>query len=91
MVRRMQKDEVFKKVSEYLITQFEIPPAKINPKAHLFKDLEMDSIDALDWFATMEAEIGLPIVEKEIKMIRTVQDVVDYVVRNLRQNADIQR
>ena len=84
----MQEDEVLKKVSEYLVTQFEIPQAKINPKAHLFKDLGMDSIDALDWFAAMESEIGLPIIEKEVKLIRTVQDVVDYAVRNLRQNAD---
>ena len=80
----MQEDDVFKKVSEYLTKQFEIPPEKINPRAHLFKDLGMDSIDALDWFAAMQSEIGLPIVEKELKMIRTVQDVVDYVVRNLR-------
>jgi acyl carrier protein len=84
----MQKDEVFKKVSEYLTTHFEIPAEKISPEAHLFKDLDLDSIDALDWFASMESEIGLPVVEKEIKMIRTVQDVVDYVMRNLRQNAD---
>ena len=84
----MQKDEVFKRVSEYLIKQFKIPPERINPKARLFIDLEMDSIDALDWFAAMESEIGLPIVEQELKMIRTVQDVVDYVVRNLRGNAD---
>jgi len=84
----MQEEEAFKKVSEYLITKFQIPPGKINPQSHLFKDLEMDSIDALDWFAAMESEIGLPVVEKELKMIRTVQDVVDYVVRNLKQNAD---
>ncbi len=84
----MQEEEVFKKVSAYLITKFEIPPGKINPHAHLFKDLEMDSIDALDWFAEMESTFGLPIIEKEIKTIRTVQDVVDYVLRNLKQNAD---
>ncbi len=84
----MQKDEVYKKVSEYLTQQFKIPPEKINPKAHLFRDLEMDSIDALDWFAAMETEIGLPIIEKELKSIRTVQDVVDYVARNLKPNAD---
>lgn len=80
----MQQEEALKKVSEYLITQFEIPPEKINPSANLFKDLEMDSIDALDWFAAMQSEIGLPIIEKELKSIRTVQDVVDYVVRNLK-------
>jgi len=86
----MREDEVFKKVSEYLITQFEIPPEKISPDAHLFKDLGMDSIDALDWFAAMQSQIGLPIIEKELKMIRTVQDVVDYCIRNLRRNADVQ-
>ncbi len=80
----MQKEEALKKVSEYLMTQFEVPSEKINPDAHLFKDLEIDSIDALDWFAAMQSEIGLPIIEKELKMIRTVQDVVDYVVRNLK-------
>jgi acyl carrier protein len=85
----MREDEVFKKVSEYLMNQFEIPPEKISPGAHLFKDLGMDSIDALDWFAAMQSEIGLPIIEQEIKMIRTVQDVVNYLVRNLRRNADI--
>jgi acyl carrier protein len=84
----MREDEVFKRVSEYLMTQFEIPPEKIKLEARLFKDLEMDSIDALDWFAAMQSEIGLPIIENELKMIRTVQDVVDYVIRNLRRNAD---
>ena len=84
----MQEEEALKKVTEYLITKFQIPPEKINPKAHLFKDLEMDSIDALDWFAAMESEIGLPVIEKELKVLRTVQDVVDYVLRNLKQNAD---
>jgi len=84
----MQEEEVLKKVSEYLITRFEIPPGKIHPNAHLFKDLEMDSIDALDWFAAMESEIGLPVVEKELKALRTVQDVVNYVVRNLNLNAN---
>jgi len=83
MVESMQRDEVFKKVSQFLVTQFQIPPENIKPQAHLFKDLELDSIDALDWFAVMESEIGLPIIEKELKMIRTVQDVVDYVVRNI--------
>jgi len=80
----MQKEEAFKKVSEYLATQFEIPSEKIKPDANLFKDLGMDSIDALDWFAAMQSEIGLPVIEKELKRIRTVQDVVDYVVRNLK-------
>ena len=85
----MEQDKIYKKVSEYLIDQFQIPPEKINPKAHLFIDLEMDSIDALDWFAAMESQLGLPIIEKELRTIRTVQDVVDYLTRNLKSKEDI--
>jgi acyl carrier protein len=59
----MQKGHVLKNISEYLISQFQISPEKIKPKAYLFKNLEMDSIDALDWFAAMESEIGLPIFD----------------------------
>ena len=82
----MKESAVFEAVSKYLVTEFEIPREKIRPQAHLFKDLEMDSIDALDWFAAMESQIGLPIIEKELKKIRTVQDVIDYLVRNLDPN-----
>jgi len=79
----MKESSALKAISEYLVKEFEISPDKIKPQAHLFKDLELDSIDALDWFAAMESQIGLPIIEKELKKIRTVQDVVDYVIRNV--------
>jgi acyl carrier protein len=80
----MKKAELFRIVSEHLVRRFEVPEEKIKPEANLFTDLELDSIDALDWFAEMESQIGLPIVEEELKKVRTVQDVIDYVVRNLR-------
>ena len=83
-VIQMREDEVYERVRQYLIREFEISRERIAPEANLFEDLELDSIDALDWFAKMESEIDLPIVEKELKEIRTVQDVVDYVLRNLR-------
>ena len=83
-VMHMREDEVYERVRQYLIREFEIQEERIAPEADLFDDLELDSIDALDWFAKMESEIDLPIVEKELKEIRTVQDVVDYVLRNLR-------
>lgn len=82
----MDRQEVFRTVSNYLTKDFEVPEEKITPEANLFTDLGLDSIDALDWFARMESSIGLPIIEGELKTLRTIQDVVDYVVRNLRQN-----
>ncbi|HEX9910100.1 MAG TPA: acyl carrier protein [Desulfatiglandales bacterium] len=83
----MEKEEVFRVVSRYLVKDFEVPAEKIRPEANLFTDLGMDSIDALDWFAKMETTIKLPIVEEDIKRVRTVQDVVSYVMRHLKRNA----
>ena len=81
------RKEILKVVSSYLVKDFEVPSEKIRPDANLFKDLGLDSIDALDWFAKMESTIHLPIVEQDIKKVRTVRDVVDYVMRHLKQNA----
>jgi acyl carrier protein len=81
------REEIFKIVSVYLVKDFEVPSEKIRLGANLFTDLGLDSIDALDWFAKMEATIHLPIVEEDIKKVRTVQDVVNYVMRHLKQNA----
>jgi acyl carrier protein len=78
----MKDEDIFQTVTRYLVTDFEIPEAKIHLDANLFADLGLDSVDALDWFATMEAEIKLAIVEKELQKIRTVRDVVEYVKRN---------
>jgi acyl carrier protein len=83
----MEKEEVLRIVSRYLVKDFEVPAENIRPEANLFTDLGLDSIDALDWFSKMEATIKLPIVEEDIKMVRTVQDVVNYVMRHLKRNA----
>jgi acyl carrier protein len=82
----MDREEIFRVVSGYLVQDFEVPAEKIVPGANLFTDLGMDSIDALDWFAKMETTIHLPIVEEDIRRVRTVQDVVNYVMRHLKQN-----
>ncbi len=81
------REEIFRMVATYLIRDFEVPEDKISLEANLFTDLGLDSIDALDWFAKMEATIHLPIVEGDLKKVRTVQDVVKYVMRHLKEHA----
>lgn len=83
----LEREEIFKVVSAYLVKDFEVPSEKIRLGTNLFTDLGLDSIDALDWFAKMEATIHLPIVEEDIKKVRTVRDVVNYVMRHLKENA----
>jgi acyl carrier protein len=79
----MNRDEIYKLVKDYLVKDFEIQEEKISPEANLFEDLGLDSIDALDMIATLESEYNLKINEEELKMIRTVQNIVDYVSKNI--------
>ncbi len=77
----MNREEAFELVKKYLSEKFEIEVEKIKPKAHLFTDLGLDSIDALDMAGMLEAEMDIEINEEELKKIRTVQDTVNYIVR----------
>ncbi|MBM4356403.1 MAG: acyl carrier protein [Deltaproteobacteria bacterium] len=83
----MKVEDVLALVVKYFNEQFEIAPEKIKPEAHLFKDLGLDSIDALDMVGYLEAELDLEIQEDEIKSIRTVQDVVDFILRKSAEKA----
>lgn len=77
----MDKKEIYDTITAYFIEEFEIPPEKIKPEATLFKDLGLDSIDALDMIGMLESKIEFEVNEKELKKIRTVQDVVEYVAK----------
>ncbi|MBI5501362.1 MAG: acyl carrier protein [Deltaproteobacteria bacterium] len=78
----MDRETAFETVRRYLTKQFELPPEKVTSGAHLFEELELDSIDALDMISLMETELGMTVVEDELKTIRTVEDVVQYLVRH---------
>jgi acyl carrier protein len=79
----MSKEEIFDLVKQYFIKECEIPEEKITLKAHLFTDLELDSIDALDMIGMLESEMNIEVDEDELKKIRTVSDVVEYVMKKM--------
>ena len=81
----MDRDTAYQTVRRYLTKQFELRPEKVRPDAQLFADLDLDSIDALDMISLMETELGMVVVEEELKTIRTVEDVVQYLVRHAPQ------
>ena len=75
----MNQDEIMVLIRKYFHEQFEIPQEKVVLDAHLFEDLELDSIDALDMVGMLETELDIEVDEEDLKSIRTVQDVVNYV------------
>ncbi|WP_010260445.1 acyl carrier protein [Treponema primitia] len=73
----MTKDDIFEKIKEILIQEFEIDGKLINPTASLFADLDFDSIDAVDLIVKMKPYVSGKIDPELFKNTRTIQDVVD--------------
>lgn len=70
------EDEIYAKLRDVLIELFELDPVKITRDAHLYTDLEIDSIDAVDLVIQLKEITGKKIQPEEFKQVRTVGDVV---------------
>lgn len=82
----MGNQEIFAKLRELLVELFEIEPGKVTLEANLFKDLDIDSIDAVDLIIKLKEITGRRIQPEAFKQVRTVGDVVN-VVHGLTQAA----
>lgn len=78
----MSKEEILDRVIAVLAESFQLDPKRILPTSHLFEELELDSIDAIDLMVGLEEETGIKLSEGELHQIRVVQDVVDAIHRH---------
>ena len=84
----MTRDEIYGRVSELLVTSFEVDAKLINPKALLFQELGLDSIDAIDMVVTLQEWTGRPVPEEALRAVRTVDDVVSLVADHVADATD---
>ena len=75
----MTEQEIRDQLSEILVQQFEIEAGDVQPQAHLYDDLGIDSIDAVDLIVRLKEITGLRIPPEDFKNVRTVEDVVQVV------------
>ena len=73
----MTKDEIYAKLKETLVNDFDIEEADIKPEANIGVDLDLDSIDAVELIVKMKSYIGGKIEPELFKSVKTVQDVVN--------------
>jgi len=84
----MEKEEIFNQIKGYLQQLFEIDPDSIKPESHLFTELGLDSIDAVDLVVQLQRATGRKIKPEDFKQVRTVNDVVEAVKKLLDQPED---
>lgn len=85
----MSKDEILGRIQTILGEMFEMDPAKITTDAQLIKDLDLDSIDAIDLVVKLQDITGKRVPEERLRKLRTVGDVVDLVAEQLSEGPDL--
>jgi acyl carrier protein len=79
LTKQYTKEEIYNKLSEILINDFEISKDLISPNANLFEDLDLDSIDAVDLAVKLQFFTNKKLSPDKFKQIHTVEDVVNAV------------
>ena len=78
----MTNDEIVKIINQALMKEFELEEDKMVPEATLFEALELDSLDMVDMVIVLENAFRFKITEeKEIRDIRTLGDIHDFVIK----------
>ena len=77
------QDEIYQKIVSVLEELFEIDARQISTQSRLYEDLDLDSIDAVDLIIELKKLTGKKIQPNDFKSIRTVQDVIDAVLKLL--------
>ncbi|MCI7685901.1 MAG: acyl carrier protein [Eubacteriales bacterium] len=73
---------VFEKVKSFVVEQLGVDPDQVEMDTNLMKDLEADSLDAVEIILAVEDEYGLDIPDETAEKFETVRDLVEYVEAN---------
>ena len=72
---------VFEKVREYIVNQLPVKAEDVKLESRLIEDLGADSANLMMLVMDLEAEFDMTVEDDAISTIRTVGDIVDYIVK----------
>ena len=73
---------MFNKVVEIIIEQLGVEDKEITMETSLMKDLEADSLDAVEIIIALEDEFGIEIPDTEAENFKSIGDIVKYIEAN---------
>ena len=80
----MKRDDIVRQVNSVLEEGFEVDAAALKADAHLYYDLGIDSLDAIDMLVYIEEKLGRAIDATLFKGVRKVQDIYDVIEQIVR-------
>jgi len=73
----MNKEQLFLKIREILVSQFDVEESTVSMDANLYEELKFDSIDAADLLVQLKELTGEKIAPEKFREVRTVGDVLN--------------
>jgi acyl carrier protein len=70
---------VFDKIKEIIVEQLGVEEDSITSTTHLMKDLEADSLDAVEIIMAIEDEFDIEVPDEDAEKFQIVGDIVKYV------------
>ena len=78
----MDKKQVFETVKKYILDQLTVNEDRITENAAIVDDLGADSANLMMLVMDLEAEFNMTVEDDAISSIRTVGDIVNYIVEH---------
>lgn len=80
----MNKEEIIKKINDFLVDEFEVDNDDIQPEANLKETLGLDSLDYVDLVVSIESNFGVKLVEADFVGIASFQNFYDLIENKLK-------
>jgi acyl carrier protein len=76
--------ELFDKVRELLVEELDCEENEVSMEAHLFDDLDADSLSLMQVVVALEGEYSIRLSDEEIPNIQTVADAIRILEEKLK-------
>ncbi len=69
----------FDKIKNIIVEQLSVDESQVTADTHLMKDLEADSLDAVEIIMAIEDEFDIEVPDEDAEKFQSVGDIVKYV------------
>lgn len=69
----------FEKIRDIVVEQLGVDPSAVTPETSLMKDLEADSLDAVEIIMAIEDEFEIEVPDEDAEKFQNIGDIVRYV------------
>ena len=81
--KTMDINEIKEKITNFLVDEMEIDPAKIVSEARLKEDMGIDSLEVVDIVVLVEQEFGFKMRPEDFKDLKTFEQFCGFIAQRI--------